>query len=241
MKVFQKQSASNPPTKRQLDAVHQPHQDLLSRAIHNFVIRFFPKSDFHGLSSTSLPSLAPRQSSSSLVSTILSSYSSIGPFISRLVAQGTLTYPMFTITLQRDSVDIGGNIGIMSLGKLPAGVNNDSLTWVKVRGYTTAEGGMTAPPDSPGEVYPVAWEVPIDDVWLDGQVLPRSSLSAANISLSALIDTASISFHFFYLILKNIILCCRATPLSAVLQTSSNRYRGPLDPAATFPVPNLTI
>ena len=129
----------------------------------------------------------------------------------------------------------------MSLGKLPAGVNNDSLTWVKVRGYTTAEGGMTAPPDSPGEVYPVAWEVPIDDVWLDGQVLPRSSLSAANISLSALIDTASISFHFFYLILKNIISCCRATLLSAVLQTLSNRYRGPSDPVATFPVPNLTI
>ena len=104
---------------------------------------------------------------------------------------------MFTITLQRDSVDIGGNMGIMSLGKLPAGVSNDSLTWVKVRGYTTAEGGMTAPPDSPGEVYPIAWEVPIDDVWLDGQVLPRSSLSAANITLSALIDTVGISFHIF--------------------------------------------
>ena len=67
---------------------------------------------------------------------------------------------MFTITLQRDSVDIGGNIGILSLGKLPSGVNNDSLTWVKARGYTT------------GDLYRIAWEVPIDDVWPDGQVSP---------------------------------------------------------------------
>ena len=79
---------------------------------------------------------------------------------------------MFTITLQRDSVDIGENMGIMSSGKLPAAVNNDSLTWVKARGYTTAESGMTALPDSPGDLYPIAWEVPIDDVWSDGQVLP---------------------------------------------------------------------
>ena len=195
MDMFQKQSASNPSTKRQSDASYHPHRDLLSKAIHNFAIRFFPKSGFHLLSFPSLSSLAPRQSSS-LVSTIFSSYSSIGPFIPRLVAQGILAYPMFTITLQRDSIDIGGNMGVMSLGKLPTGVTNDSLTWVKVRGYTTAQGGMTAPPDSPGEVYPIAWEVPIDDVWLNGQVLPRSSLSAANISLSALIDTASISFPF---------------------------------------------
>ena len=99
-------------------------------------------------------------------------YSSIGPFVPRLVTQGTLTYPMFTITLQWDSVDISGNMGIMLLGKLPSGVNNDSLTWVKARGYTTTESGMTAPLDSPGDLYPIAWEVPIDDVWSDGQVLP---------------------------------------------------------------------
>ena len=79
-----------------------------------------------------------------LTSHHLSSYSSIGPFIPRLVAQGTLTYPMFTITLQWHLVDVGRNMGIISLGKLPSGVNNNSLTWVKVRGYTTAESAMTA-------------------------------------------------------------------------------------------------
>ena len=67
---------------------------------------------------------------------------------------------MFTITLQRDSVDIGENMGILLLGKLPAAVNNDSLTWVKARGYTT------------GDLYCIAWEVPVDDVWPDGQVSP---------------------------------------------------------------------
>ena len=35
---------------------------------------------------------------------------------------------MFTITLQRDSIDIGENMGILLLGKLPTAVNNDSLT-----------------------------------------------------------------------------------------------------------------
>lgn len=224
MEVFQKQSASSPSTKRQPDAVHHPHRNVIPRAIHNLAIRFFPKSDFHRPSFPSLSSLGPRQSSS-IVSTILSSYSSIGPFISRLVTQGALAYPMFTITLQRDSVDIGGNMGVMSLGELPSGVNNDSLTWAKVRGYTTAEGGMTAPPDSPGEVYPIAWEVPIDDVWLDGQVLPRSSLSAPNISLSALIDTVSIRAYFFCRFTQS--SYCRATPSSAVLQMLSNQSRRP--------------
>ena len=75
---------------------------------------------------------------------------------------------MFTITLQRDSIDIGENMGILLLGKLPTAVNNDSLTWLKVRGYTTAEGGTAAPPDSSGDLYPIAWEVPIDDDWSDG-------------------------------------------------------------------------
>ena len=31
---------------------------------------------------------------------------------------------------------------------------------------------MTAPPDLPGDLYPIPWEVLIDDVRSDGQVLP---------------------------------------------------------------------
>ncbi len=35
----------------------------------------------------------------------------------------------------------------------------------------------------------MTWEVFLDDVYLDGQPLPRSQLSSPDIKLSALIDT----------------------------------------------------
>jgi hypothetical protein len=60
--------------------------------------------------------------------------------------------PMFAITLQRDTVEIGGNVGQLSIGGLPPGVQNDSLTWVPVRGYTRKQGGLPAPTDFPDEV-----------------------------------------------------------------------------------------
>ncbi|KAK7062691.1 hypothetical protein VNI00_000179 [Paramarasmius palmivorus] len=88
-------------------------------------------------------------------------------------------------------IDIGGNAGILSIGELPSGVKNESLTWVPLRTYPPEEGGLNGPPDSPGEVYPIAWEIPIDDVYFDGEKLPRSTLAAPDISLSALIDTVS--------------------------------------------------
>ena len=125
----------------------------------------------------------------------------MGPFLSRLVVQGLLAAPMATITLQRDSVDIGGNLGMLAVGELPAGINNESLTWAQVRRYTHAEGGLTPPPDSPDEIYPIAWEIPVDDVYLDGQLLPRSALSSANISLSALVDTVSQIYGTFLITL----------------------------------------
>ena len=135
-------AAASPIPERSVMVGYSILTNLLSQAI---VIRFSPKPTFIAY----CPYLSPALSSPVTIFLCLSSYSSIGPSISRLVAQCTLTYPMFTITLQRDSVDIGENMGIMSSGKLPAAVNNDSLTWVKARGYTTAESGMTALPDSP--------------------------------------------------------------------------------------------
>jgi len=59
-----------------------------------------------------------------------------------------------------------------------------------VRGYPTDQGGLAAPADSPDEVYPITWEIPLDDVYLDGVKLARSTLST-NISLSALLDTGN--------------------------------------------------
>lgn len=59
---------------------------------------------------------------------------------------------MFVVTLQRDTIEIGGNAGQLSIGGLPPGVQSDNLTWVPVRGYTQDQGGLPVPLDSPGEV-----------------------------------------------------------------------------------------
>ncbi|KAF8876948.1 aspartic peptidase domain-containing protein [Infundibulicybe gibba] len=100
---------------------------------------------------------------------------------------GNLASPMFSIALQRDTIDIGGNAGILSIGELPVGVENEAITWAPVRGYTPIQGGLLPPPDSPKEVYPIVWEIFIDDVFFDGELLPR----LPNTSLSALVDTGS--------------------------------------------------
>lgn len=120
------------------------------------------------------------------LSDILSSFATNGPLISRL-SQGDLAAPQFTITLQRDTIDVNsGNIGMLSLGELPPGVSNDSLTWVPVRRYTSEQGGLPSPDD----VYPIAWEIPIDNVFIDGQELPQSTLSPG-VSVTGLIDTGN--------------------------------------------------
>ena len=41
------------------------------------------------------------------------------------------------------------------------------------------------------QIYPLTWEIPIDDVFFNGQRLPRSALGPPNVSLSALVDTGS--------------------------------------------------
>ncbi|KAG6878228.1 hypothetical protein C0993_010349 [Termitomyces sp. T159_Od127] len=101
-----------------------------------------------------------------------------------------MSSPQFTVSLQRDTVEVGGNDGLLSIGELPSSVSNDSLTWVPLRRYTVDEGGLPPPPDSPKEVYPITWEVFVDDVYLDGEKLPKSSLSSG-IKLSALVDTGN--------------------------------------------------
>ncbi|KAF9002527.1 aspartic peptidase domain-containing protein [Cyathus striatus] len=128
---------------------------------------------------------------STVASLLSQSYAEIGPLLSRLVATGALESPMFAVTLQRNTIDIGGNVGQLSVGELPSGVKNDSLTWVPVRLYPMSMTGIAGPEDSPDEEYPIAWEVFIDDVFLDGVRLPRSNLSSSTIELSALVDTGN--------------------------------------------------
>ncbi|KAJ7445989.1 aspartic peptidase domain-containing protein [Mycena galericulata] len=150
----------------------------------NYATRFFPNV-------SSLVSTRKRDSTESkaaLTTAVLQSYPREGPALTRMVTTNSLAAPMFTVTLQRDTLDIGGNAGILSIGELPSGVQNSSVTWVPVRAYP---GALVAPADSPNEEYPIAWELFLDDVYLDGVRLPRSNLSSSSIALSALVDTGN--------------------------------------------------
>ncbi|KAF7970144.1 hypothetical protein HWV62_24920 [Athelia sp. TMB] len=164
----------------------------VAKSLRDFAVRFFPKNFSFNRRHPGLSSKKSHQTrqSEAVLPDVLSSFSSLGPFLNRLVVEKALAAPLVTITLERDSVDIGGNLGLFSIGELPNNVQNDSLTWTLVRGYPTTQGGLAAPADSPGEVYPVTWEIPLDDVYLDGEKLARSTL-ATNISLSALLDTGN--------------------------------------------------
>jgi hypothetical protein len=103
----------------------------------------------------------------------LANLPSDGPLLSRLIIHGRLRQPMFTVrlfrlfatkrgltdayqmTLQRESIVIGGEVGELTIGDLPNGVYNDSLTWVPVRLYQSgAQGGLASSSAIPDEVCP---------------------------------------------------------------------------------------
>lgn len=54
--------------------------------------------------------------------------------------------------LQRDIIDVSGSNGSFTVGKLPDGINNSSLTWVPVRLYRPEDGGLDPPQFAPKEV-----------------------------------------------------------------------------------------
>jgi hypothetical protein len=124
---------------------------------------------------------------------ITSTYTS-GPLMTRIAMTNALQMPMFSITLQRSTIDIGGT-GSLTIGKLPDTIDNSSLTWVPVRLYNPGEGGLEPPKFAPSEVYPFRWEIDIDAVFLDGERLPDSTIPTQNgvdsKRVSALIDTGN--------------------------------------------------
>lgn len=63
-------------------------------------------------------------------------------------------------------------------------------------------------------MYPLTWEVFLDDVYLDGQRLPPSQLSTPEIQLSALIDTVRI-LCILYPVSLVLLIINRVTHLSA--------------------------
>ncbi|KAI0643995.1 acid protease [Trametes meyenii] len=148
-----------------------------------------PSSPSSGSNSTHLK----RQTNAMAPTSVVDTFASLGPLLTRLVTWKVLQRPLVVTTLQRDTISLSGNDGTLSLGTLPYGLTDDQLTWVPVRSYSVAEGGLPAPPDAPNEVsvYPFVWEIPIGDVYLDGDKLPRSALSSPSISLSALVDTGN--------------------------------------------------
>ena len=54
--------------------------------------------------------------------------------------------------LQRDMIDVSGSYGAFTIGKLPDGIDNSSLTWVPVRLYKPEDGGLDPPTFAPGEI-----------------------------------------------------------------------------------------
>ncbi|KAL0567897.1 hypothetical protein V5O48_014093, partial [Marasmius crinis-equi] len=93
-----------------------------------------------------------------------------GPLLSRISMTHMLKDPMFSIELQRSTIDITeGDNGQLTVGKLPDGVDTNSVTWVPVKLYTPEEGGLRAPDFAKGEVYPFRWEIELEGVFLNGQ------------------------------------------------------------------------
>lgn len=135
---MQAQLNNNPPNKRAV------LNDL------NFQRVPFPNFDFLR---PAIPSHDKRQNTTVVPSPlVVASFATYGPLFTRMISQSVLQSPMFAITLQRDAVDIGGNVGLLSIGELPAGIPTTSLTWVPLREYPYGEGGVPPPPDAPNEV-----------------------------------------------------------------------------------------
>ncbi|KAI9057701.1 acid protease [Trametes sanguinea] len=166
------------PTKRSMNSNHSTGTTLPST-----------NSDLQKLEWSSAHEARQEASQLSPVNT----FPTLGPLLTRLVTLKVLERPLVVTTLQRDTISFSSNEGTLSLGALPFGLADSQLTWVPVRSYSVAQGGLPPPPYATDEVsvYPLAWEVPIDEVYFDGVKLPRSTMSPSSISLSALVDTGN--------------------------------------------------
>ncbi|KAJ2930717.1 hypothetical protein H1R20_g6376, partial [Candolleomyces eurysporus] len=79
---------------------------------------------------------------------LLASFSRLGPFLPRLVVDSQLALPLFTVTLQRNTMDVGGNLGLLTIGEMPPNRSVTDMTWVPVRNYSYEDGGLPSPPGS---------------------------------------------------------------------------------------------
>ncbi|KIM74338.1 hypothetical protein PILCRDRAFT_707429 [Piloderma croceum F 1598] len=122
------------------------------------------------------------------------------PLVPHMAASELISKPMFSMTLQREEpTSEGSNLGVLTLGGLPSGVSNDSLTWVPVKHYPTKTvisghlKNLTVPTLLMNEVskmlpsVPLRLEVPIDGLYVNGQMLLNSSEG----NLTALLDSGT--------------------------------------------------
>lgn len=117
---------------------------------------------------------------------------------------------MYTLSLQRqDPTPVGSNAGVITIGGLPSGISNDSLTWVPVRQYPSQisvfssqnigvyqnlSAGAVADAVNIMPLAPLQWEVPIDGLYLNGQLLTNSSTNTTltdQVGLTALFDSGN--------------------------------------------------
>ncbi|KAJ3738835.1 aspartic peptidase domain-containing protein [Lentinula detonsa] len=209
-------SSSRQNTDKQQDVYRLDHaqETKRHRRIHDEVHH----SSLHSSSQPMTNDTTSAPSSPSLWTPLLLSALNIsGPPIWRIVtnaisnesSEQTTLKPMFSVSLQRDTntrnnddftrgYDYGahidydkGNPGILTIGGLPTGVSEDDLTWAEVRRYGVEDGGLRGGPGAEDEIYPITWEITIDDVYLDGRKLPRSTLVDPTIGVTGLIDTGN--------------------------------------------------
>ncbi|KAI9443354.1 acid protease [Lactarius indigo] len=121
------------------------------------------------------------------------------------------------VMLQRDAIDVSRNNGALTIGKLPDGIDNSSLTWVPVRLYKSEDGGLSPPTFAPNEV------LPLDGIMLDGQRLPASKITGSSSTLSALLDTG------------NSVIRGPQDVVNSVLKGVSSAFAANSDASPTFP------
>lgn len=73
------------------------------------------------------------------------------PYVSHFEVHPGLRLPK-QVMLQRNVIDVSGSHGALTIGKLPDGIDNSSLTWVPVRLYEPGDGGLSPPTFAQDEV-----------------------------------------------------------------------------------------
>jgi hypothetical protein len=118
-----------------------------SDVLAKYFMSHFPDLVSHSNGSSTLPT---RQSTFEALLDLLPTGA---PLIPRAIHHGDLPEPLVAITLQRDTIDPGGNAGILSLGGLPSTVDENALTWSNVRLYNREQVGY--PPAFGDALFPL--------------------------------------------------------------------------------------